>query len=162
MISARHRRRTTGKERPWAQPDSGASRPAGKESPKAAPLTRVRLFPRAGKTVCTAAPPAITTDAREGDEGFIAPLWAGSDRSPVELWNFPRPDMKSISWKCFSSLTEGCMETARSAGVRLYLQSSGLQHFNLFPLKRLRGAIRGSFQDSKETAGFDLFPWPCM
>jgi len=70
--------------------------------------------------------------------------------------------MKSISWKRFASHIEGYLEDARSSSVRLYLQSFGLQHFNLFPLKRLKGTIRGSFQDSEETAEFDRFPWPCM
>lgn len=116
---------------------------------KLLPWPKFGLFSCAGETVCSAAPPAITMDARERDKEFIILLQAGGDGSSLELWNFPRPNVKSISWKRFTGHIEGYLETARSSGIRLYLQSSGLQHFNLFPLKRLKGTIKRQFPGFK-------------
>lgn len=86
-------------------------------------------------------------DAQEDDKEFIAPLQAGGDRLSVELQNFPRPDMKSISWKCFTSHIEGYLETARSSSVWLYLQSSGLQH--LISFKGTQGYHKRQFPGFK-------------
>lgn len=66
---------------------------------------------------------------------------------------FPQPWCEIHLLAMSSGHTEGCLETAGSSSVLLYLQSSGLQCFNLFPLRRPKSAIKGQFSGFKGDGG---------
>lgn len=58
-------------------------------------------------------------DAQEEHEEFITPRWAGGDRLSAELRNFPRPNVKSISWKCSPAVSRAIWEVQHPPGTAL-------------------------------------------